>query len=103
MGKKIDIQNLSTYGKKAPVAAVGFVIVLGAFYLYATNKVAVQGYAIRSAEKEIARLKQDNNQLRIQEAELKSLYRIEESGKRLNMFEPENVSYIEDANAIALR
>jgi hypothetical protein len=82
---------------------VSALFVFGALYLYATNRVAVQGYAIGVSENRIAQLKQDNNALRIQEAELKSLYRIEEAGKRLNMFEPTQVSYIEESNPIALR
>lgn len=103
MSKNINTQNISPASNKMLFGVAGLVVVLGASYLYATNKVAVQGFAIRSAEKEIAQLKQDNNQLRIEEAELKSLYRIEEAGKRLNMFEPMEVIYIEDSNSIALR
>jgi cell division protein FtsL len=103
MNKRAQIQTATSFQKTVPVGIAIIVIVLGAFYLYTTNKVAVQGFAIRGAEKEIAQLKQANNQLRIQEAELKSLYRIEESGKRLNMFEPVQVSYIEESSPIALR
>lgn len=103
MGKKITKQRTMLYRKDATFCILSAVIVSSAFYLYITNKVAVSGYTIRGVEKEIAQLKQDNNQLRIQEAELKSMYRIEESGKRLNMFEPTQVSYIEDSSSIALR
>ena len=102
MSKQDSIHTPSLY-QKLPVYIAGVVLMMGAFYLYTTNRVAVQGYAIRDAEKEIARLKQDNNQLRIQEAELKSLYRIEETGKRLNMFEPVTIDYIEESGPIALR
>lgn len=100
MSKHTNIQPTS-YQNKIAMGITGIVVVLGACYLYTTNRVAVSGYAIRGVEKEIATLKQDNNQLRIQEAELKSLYRIEEAGKRLNMFEPVHVSYIEESNPIA--
>jgi cell division protein FtsL len=103
MKKQSNTQQTPSYYKSIPIGVVGIVVVLGAFYLYITNQVAVQGYAIREAENQIAQLKQSNNQLRIQEAELKSLYRIEEAGKRLNMFEPVQVSYIEESGPIALR
>jgi hypothetical protein len=103
MSDQKNIQSSSSRQNKLAVSIAGVVVVLGACYLYTTNRVAVQGFAIRGAEKEIARLKQDNKQLRIQEAELKSLYRIEEAGKRLNMFEPTEVIYIEESNSIALR
>ncbi len=97
------IQKTASWQQKMPIGIAGVVMILGAIYLYTTNTVAVSGYAIREAENRLAELKQDNNQLRIQEAEFKSLYRIEESGKRLNMFEPVQVSYIEETKPIALR
>jgi cell division protein FtsB len=85
------------------IFGVALIAVFGALHLYSMNRIAVQGYAIRSAEKKLAALKQENNQLRIQEAELKSLQRIEEAGRRLNMFEPQEVSYIEENSPVALR
>ena len=104
MGKQIVPTNeISTRSHGASFAMAGVVLFLGAFYLYATNRVAVQGFGIREAEKQVAQLSQDNNQLRIREAELKSLYRIEETGKRLNMFEPLKVTYIEENGPLALR
>lgn len=103
MDNQENTYNTALYQQKLPVYITGVVILLGVFYLYTTNRVAVQGYAIRGVEKDIARLKQDNNQLRIEEAELKSLYRIEEAGKRMNMFEPITVNYIEETGSIALR
>jgi hypothetical protein len=95
-------QFISNHGR-LPVVFAGITLVFGALYLYATNAVAVQGYAVRSAEKEIAQLRQDTNQLRIEEAELRSLYRIEEAGKRFGMFEPAQMSVLAEAAPIALR
>ncbi|MDD5084268.1 MAG: hypothetical protein PHT88_05080 [Candidatus Moranbacteria bacterium] len=103
MSNQKNIQSVAAFYNKLSVGIAGVVVIMGMCYLYTTNRVAVQGYSIREAEQEIASLKQDNKQLRIQEAELKSLYRIEEAGKRLNMFEPTEVSYIEDTHPIALR
>lgn len=75
----------------------------GSAYLYSMNRIAVQGYAIRSAEKRVAELRQENKQLQIQEAELRSLHRIEEAGQRLSMVEAKEVRYIEESNPLALR
>jgi hypothetical protein len=83
--------------------SLGLIVLFGVLYLHSMNRIAVQGYAIRAAEKQLASLKQENNQLRIQEAELKSLRRIEEAGQRLNMFESQEVTYIEELSPIALR
>jgi hypothetical protein len=88
---------------KVPVALMVCIFVLGGMYLYTTNRIAVQGYTIGEREKQLALLKRDNNQLRIEEAELKSLYRIEEAGKRLNMFEPTQIHYVDESNTLALR
>lgn len=85
------------------IAGCALVAVLGAGHLYSMNRIAVQGYAIRSAEKQLAELKQENSQLRIEEAELRSLQRIEEAGQRMSMFESEQVSYIEENGSLALR
>lgn len=101
--KKASDAQTTQWETKLAMSLAGVVVFVGAFYLYTTNHIAVQGFAIRNVEKEIEVLKKDNNQLRIQEAELKSLYRIEETGKRLKMFEPTDVSYIENTHPIAIR
>jgi hypothetical protein len=82
-------------------AVLIFIVVAGLFYLYSTNSNAVQGYQIKNIEKELSNLKNDNEKLRIKEAELKSLYRIEESTKNLNMEETKIVSYVEEQGPVA--
>ena len=77
------------------------VFVAGGGYLYAVNQNAVQGYQIRTLEKEIARLKDENAELKITEADLRSLYRIEASGSELEMQKLENVKYLEAAGPVA--
>jgi hypothetical protein len=75
----------------------------GGIYLYSVNQSAVQGYHIRTAEKEIAQLKQQNTELEISEADLRSLYRIEQSSEELNMQKVESVKYMEQHGPVALR
>lgn len=85
-----------------PVFAVAFFGVLaGLFYLYSINQSAVRGFQIKEVEKEIANVKKDNEKLRIKEAELKSLYHIEESTKNLNMVGLANVNYIDEGDTVA--
>lgn len=73
----------------------------GLFYMYSVNQTAVKGLAIRNAEKEISDQKKNNEALRIKEAELKSLYRIEGSSKELNMIDATNVKYLEESPRVA--
>lgn len=69
--------------------------VAGGCYLYSVNQSAVQGYHMRTLEKEIDVLKQENAELRIAEADLRSLSRIESTGEELRMQKMETVRYLE--------
>jgi len=73
----------------------------GLFYIYSVNQTAVKGIAIRNAEKEVAAQEKNNESLKIKEAELKSLYRIEEASKQLNMVDAAGVKYLEETPAVA--
>ena len=73
----------------------------GLFYIYSVNQTAIKGIAIRNAEQEISRKQKDNEALKIKEAELKSLYNIEQTSKQLNMVDAANVKYIEESPSVA--
>lgn len=73
----------------------------GLFYIYSVNQTAVKGIAIRNAEKEVANQGKNNESLKIKEAELKSLYRIEDASKQLNMVDAASVKYVEESPAVA--
>lgn len=77
--------------------------VSGGCYLYSVNQSAVQGYHMRTLEKEIDTLKQKNAELRITEADLRSLERIESSESELQMQKLEDVKYLEEHGPVALR
>jgi hypothetical protein len=68
--------------------------------LYSINRSAVQGYHMRSLEKEIDKLKQENAELKITEADLKSLYRIEASEEALSMQKPDNIIYLDSRDQV---
>lgn len=70
--------------------------VTGGIYLYSVNKSAVQGYHMRTLEKEIRKLRQDNENLKISEADLRSLYRIETVKEDLRMQKVEAPLFLED-------
>jgi len=85
-----------------PVFVVAFFgILAGLFYLYSINQSAVRGFQVKEVEKEIASVKKNNEKLKIKEAELKSLYHIEESTKSLNMEGLVNVSYVDEEDVVA--
>ena len=75
----------------------------GVFYIFEVNNLATKGYEIRELEKTVEKLKQDNERLKIQTAELKSMYNIEEKTKELNMVAPKDVSYINIPGPVALK
>lgn len=78
--------------------------VAGGCYLYSVNRSAVQGYHMRSLEKEINQLKEANTKLKITEADLRSLYKLEESKEGLQMEVLDaNVIYIEERGPVALK
>lgn len=70
-------------------------------YIYSINHNAVKGYRIKNIEREIAELKKDNEMLKIKEAQLKSLYRTEQSARDLNMSDLSDVIYIEENPSVA--
>ena len=99
-------------GSKKELSGSVHMLVLGALtalfissglYLFSVNQSAVQGYHMKSLEKEINALKQENAELRITEADLRSLQRIEGSGQELNMQKLENIKYLEERGPVALK
>jgi len=105
--RKIKIQPLAAVKPRLagfinPVFIVlACTVFSGLFYIYSVNQTAIKGIQIRNAEKEIADKQKDNETLKIKEAELKSLYHIEEESKQLNMIDSPNVKYIEENPSVA--
>lgn len=75
----------------------------GIAYLHALNRGAVQGYETRTLEREIAELKKENGKLKLSEADVLSLSRIEEAAKGRGMSQSESVRMIEGRGSLALR
>jgi cell division protein FtsB len=83
--------------------AGALLIMAGILYIYSINSAAVKGYQMRQIENQISDLQKQNDKLKIQEAELKSLYHVEEATKDLNMAQTTNVSYVEQTSPFALK
>lgn len=102
-GQKTNIKIEFSFGSVRSGVLVVLAVALAVFgYLYAVNGSAVKGFQARQAEKEVLELQKQNEQLRIKEAELQSLFYIEESSKKMNMADLKKVSYVEQKGPMAL-
>lgn len=77
----------------AVIALLALSLFSAGLYVYTVNRSAVQGYAIRTLEKDLKELKKANAELRVREAEEKSLSRVEEGSNELRM-EKVDISHI---------
>ena len=88
----------------AVVALLALSLLSAGLYVYAVNRSAVQGYAIRTLEKDLKELKKANAELRVKEAEAKSLTRVEEGSTELRMEKSVVTNVITaHANVVAVR
>lgn len=98
-------KRISFAGAVHPVALValfGFFL-SGITYVYALNRSAMQGYAVRELEDEISELRKERKRLEIEAAERRSLTRIEESAEERGMLQAEASKVIEGRHSFALR
>ncbi|MFA9262268.1 MAG: hypothetical protein ACEQSB_02825 [Undibacterium sp.] len=100
-------KSWSAHAASAHIAVV-VLIALSLFsaglYVYSVNRSAVQGYAIRTLEKELKELKKTNAELRLREAEAKSLTRVEAGSVDLRMEKAEITTVLNArTNAVAFR
>lgn len=82
---------------------VVLICLLGVGYIFEVNRVATQGYEIRELEKRVQDLKDKNEKLKIREAELRSMYNIEQNSKDLDMVAPKDVSYMQLPGNVAMK
>jgi hypothetical protein len=79
------------------------VCLLGVFYIFEVNNIATKGYEIKSFENRLEDLRKENERLKIQAAESKSMYNIEEKTKELNMVVPKDISYLSLPGNVAMK
>lgn len=82
---------------------VALICALGVFYIFEVNNLAMKGYEIDRLEKQLNDFRKENERLQIQAAELKSMYKIEEKTKDLNMIAPKGVSYLNLPGDVAMK
>lgn len=85
------------------VFVLAFTIIVAIFsYIFSINSAAIKGYNFRKTENELNSLIKANEDLKIKEAELRSLRNVEEASKKLNMAEIKSISYIQETSPFAL-
>ncbi|MFA5871972.1 MAG: septum formation initiator family protein [Parcubacteria group bacterium] len=82
---------------------VAMICAAAVFYIFEVNNQATKGYEIKNLEDNLEALKANNEKLKIQAAELKSMYNIEEKTKELNMTAPKDISYINVPGEMAMK
>lgn len=80
--------------------AVSLFLTMGS-YLFSVNRNAVAGYSMRVAEKRMTELSTESQRLRIREAELRSLYGLEEASSRLDMKPIEGALSLDEPGPVA--
>lgn len=102
--RKGALKTQSKFGRVTLSFVLAALICLsGVFYIFEVNNSATKGFEIRELETKISELSKKNEILRIQAAELKSIYKIEEKTKELNMVVPKDVSYLNLPGDVAMK
>ena len=65
------------------------------FYVFQINQLATMGQEINDKELALEKLKEDNKSLEIKVTQLKSSYHFESERERLNLVNPDQVSFVE--------
>lgn len=102
--KKQKIKQHTTAQGFSSIGAFMFVLIVGVgvLYLFSTNEVAIKGDKIYTIEQDIKNLTRDNEQLIIQEAQLRSLESVESVIQEHDMTEIVEPTYIERETRVAL-
>ena len=77
---------------KSLILVVAF---FGLAYVFQINKLATMGQEINSKEKLLKELREKNKTFKIKIAQLKSSYYLEKERERLNLVNPDQVSFVE--------
>jgi cell division protein FtsB len=113
MNKSLLIKNCQTFSAKQPkskkssnichlfgaklafMALFAMVAVSSLGYIFQINQLATMGQEINGKEQVLGELQEANKALEIQVAQLKSSYHFETERERLNLVNPDQVSFIE--------
>ena len=93
--KKEKLNNNQKRSNHWLFVAVFFLVVTVVSYIFQINQVATMGYEIKDKEKQISELLEEEKQLEIEIANLKSIYKLREEQRKLGMKKPAESTYIE--------
>ncbi len=95
IGKTRTVSQLTVESKRVlSFFLVAFVCVAATSYILQMTSVSTKGYEVERYEKKLEDLKRENQKLQIELADLNSIYKIEESSKRLSKVSPKDINYI---------
>ncbi len=95
--------NFLTNRKAIGALVVVLIIFVGMVYAIQINDLATKGFAVRSLENEIAKLKEENQKLSLQLTELQTMNNVKMRAQSLNLVEVTNLKYIDITPVLAQR
>jgi cell division protein FtsL len=109
MVEVITKENSSSHSRFTPKAVLflllGVVIFLAISYIFQINKLAVAGGEIKEKEKILKELRREDENLKIEVAQLRSIESLQEASVQLKMSKPQQVSYVTlgEVDSMAMR
>lgn len=85
---------LGDYIKNKIISILALIFILGGFYVYQINQLAVLGYDIKKSEKDNAKILKEVAQLRMDVEKMKTANNLQAKTQELNMVESKKISYI---------
>lgn len=85
---------LGDYIKNKIIGILALIFILGGFYVYQINQLAVLGYDIKKSEKDNAKILKEVAQLRMDVEKMKTANNLQAKTQELNMVESKKISYI---------
>lgn len=85
---------MGNYLKNKTVAFVALFLILGGFYIFQINQLAVLGYDIKESEKNNVNLQKEVTQLQIDAEKMKAGANLQARTKDLNMVESQGIEYL---------
>lgn len=84
---------------KNKIAAISaLLLIIGGFYIFQVNQLAVVGYEIKKGEKENQKLQKEVTQLQIEVEKMKTASNLHEKTQGLNMVESKQIGYVYVSN-----
>ncbi len=109
-GRKTKIKKTTVKSVQKRVSFSNIIFWLGLllvslilWYAFNVNKIATLGYQMKNTEKNIQKLKNENDELKIKSSELKSIGTLEIKANEIGMTNPPEVDYLNVVEGLALK